>query len=104
PAYRQYPVVGVSCEQAVAYCNWLTMILNENLSRDNYSIKKVIVRLPTEEEWETAALGSFDSSVNFPWGYESLRNTDKKYQGQMLANFVREREGYMGVAGKLNEN
>ena len=104
PAYRHYPVVGVSYSQAEAYCAWLTTILNQNLTRDDYAVEKVIVRLPTEAEWKLAAYGTHDTSVFFPWGYNALRNTDKKHEGQMLANFVRGKDEYMGVAGQLNDN
>lgn len=48
------PVVGVSWQDAVAYCAWR--------SRDEGRT----VRLPTEAEWEYAARGRRDSL--YPWG------------------------------------
>ncbi|MBN2215211.1 MAG: SUMF1/EgtB/PvdO family nonheme iron enzyme [Bacteroidales bacterium] len=69
-------------------------------------------RLPTEAEWEFAALALIGNSYEeriyerriYPWDGHNVRNDVKKYRGQMRANFVRGRGDYMGVAGDLNDN
>lgn len=161
PAYRDYPVVGVSWLQANDYALWRTDRVNEsrlieagvltfdpNQTSDNHfttddyisgkytgvvdkgfkdlnpsnttgqrAVKMedgILVpkyRLPTEAEWEYAALGlignSSEESIKerrvYPWNSDGLRSQDKDYTGKFLANFKRGNGDYMGVAGSLND-
>jgi sulfatase modifying factor 1 len=73
-------------------------------------------RLPTEAEWEFAALALIGNSVSeqdeiitdrrlYAWDGNTARyKRHDKHQGSMLANFKRGRGDYMGVAGHRNDN
>ena len=165
PAFRNYPVVGVSWQQATDYCAWRSDRVNErilidagilqedmeqmddnvfttqgylqgqyegivrknpkNLTNENYGSgeKNRLVkmedglllpnyRLPTEAEWEFAALGYVGNTQEentserkiYPWNGSSIRNGNPKNQGEIMANFKRGRGDNMGVAGNLNDN
>ncbi len=168
PAYRDYPVVGVSWIQANDYCKWRTDRVNEyiliregilrfnvdqqdentfntdaylagqyeegvvknlkDLNPSNMVDKKTLgerivrledgillprYRLPTEAEWEFAALGLIgnleEGTENitqrrfYPWNGHWVRQDEAEFTGQIRANFVRGRGDYMGVAGNLND-
>jgi toxoflavin biosynthesis protein ToxD len=70
-----HPVVYVSLRDAMAYCAWLNDALRGEL-------KDLIVRLPTEAEWEKAARGA-DGRI-WPWGdeFDQIKcNSDESKKG-----------------------
>ena len=50
----EYPVVGVTWYEALAYCRWLSHRTGETIT------------LPTEDQWQFAAQG--DDGRKYPWG------------------------------------
>jgi sulfatase modifying factor 1 len=188
PAFQDYPVVGVTWDQAQDYCTWRTDRTNENILRERGNLvawkdlngtakgknaapaaapskdpfntdiylngqykgqgidgKKMITdlspnakptagakgkqgapvrpvriedgilkqgyRLPSEAEWEYAALAligntqfeNIDDNKVYPWNGMGVRSSKKATRGLILANFKRGQGDNAGVGGYLND-
>jgi formylglycine-generating enzyme required for sulfatase activity len=98
PAYAEYPLVGISYDQAVAFCKWRSDRLNESMYIKENKIKPIIgepvspvpevvrYRLPTKAEWEKYASSGFDAKnskklakYNYTYGnFKPKANTVKE--------------------------
>jgi len=88
PAFDDYPVIGVSWDQAKAFSAWRTKFWNDFKNANGETMGEDF-RLPFEHEWEYAARGGLDSSP-YPWGGPYMRNK----KGCILANFKPGRGNY----------
>ena len=86
PAYREYPVRGISYEQAIAFCKWRTERVKEWHAIRYHKNINLEYRLPTKVEWEMLGLnalgyyfrdkkGKYDFNCLQPY-HDSIR-TDK---------------------------
>ena len=85
PSYGYFPVVGVTWEQAQAFCHWR----NEMYKHVSKMPRAQEYRLPTEAEWEYAARGGKLNSA-YPWGGPYIRDA----KGCFMANFKPLRGNY----------
>jgi len=94
PAFKDYPVVGISYEQAIAFCKWRTNRVKEFYAIGHKKSLNIEYRLPTKEEWEAF---SFTNGIpNF--------QTGKNEKGKMTLNCAPSQGDTIGTAGFMSDN
>ena len=103
PAYRNYPVIGITYEQAVAYCKWRTdrvkelyKIRKEAGDKKNVYPTHFEYRLPSKIEWERIASVGYSEKIQ--------KKLDGKYKGQHRSNLKIKEGDKRGVADELNNS
>jgi formylglycine-generating enzyme required for sulfatase activity len=75
------PRTRASWFDSMAFCLWLSAELKSNLQSDkSLNTYDISIRLPTEQEWQRAALG--DTGWCYPWG-DILDKTRGNYGGNV---------------------
>jgi formylglycine-generating enzyme required for sulfatase activity len=69
---QDHPVVQVSWDDAMQYCQWFSQTFKSELG-------DLLLRLPTEAEWEKAARGAYGNE--WPWGNEFDKNKCNSSEG-----------------------
>ena len=115
--YNDYPVVGVTCEQATAFCEWRTMFYKMGQPKNGRPIENF--RLPTEGEWEFAARNG-KTENKYPWDKEGTMDEKACFMANFkpgegnytkdgnliparVASYVPNRFGIYDLAGNVSE-
>ncbi len=93
--FDNYPVVGVNLKQAMAFCEWKTGQVERSLKAPASDSLKMIVRLPTSAEWESASFELKDSVILFNGnkGYNCNFGTITNRHGLTMKGF--KDDGYL---------
>ena len=85
PAFKDYPVVNITYDAALAYCDWLTRLYQASPKR---KFSKVLFFLPAKEQMIAAATDGKDKM--YPWGNYYLVNK----KGFYMCNFKAVSDAY----------
>jgi formylglycine-generating enzyme required for sulfatase activity len=93
PAYENYPVVGVSYEQALAFCKWRTERVKEQWYLKTKKELNIEFRLPTKEEWELISNN----------GMNVFNSNGKNKKGEFMLNCLNDNM-YQSDADVMSDN
>lgn len=93
PGYANYPVVGITWNQAVAYCNWKTEEANKLLAAEGKTTT-VAYRLPTENEYMYLAK---------PKPYNELRKSKDYSWNAFSYSGLMDKHGYQANFGPVRD-
>jgi len=104
PAFQSYPVVNISHEGAVIYCQWLTQRMNRLLKG-----KKVKVQLPTRAQWVWAARNGTKYNVyswDGPYLYKNKGGLYCNYfsTGDQCVHYNTETKEYENIKSSIGRN
>lgn len=77
---KNHPVVGINWDNAMAYCQWLNSLLKVELPSN------LVLRLPTEAEWEKAARGT--DGREYPWKGRFDKDKCNAYLNNRVLDFI----------------
>ncbi|NDV95208.1 gliding motility-associated lipoprotein GldK [Dysgonomonas sp. 521] len=115
--YNDYPVVGVTWEQATAFCDWRTTFYRMGQPKNGRPIENF--RLPTEGEWEFAARNG-KTENKYPWDMDGTLDEKACFMANFkpgegnytkdgnliparVASYVPNRFGIYDLAGNVSE-
>lgn len=92
-AYRDYPVVGISYEQAIAYCKWRTdMVKMFMAKKGKYGPVDFEYRLPSKKEWETLSYNGRGQINNNGFNEKGMRTLNCVWEPDTIAQKKMENE------------
>ena len=97
-SYDDFPVVGVSQEQAIAFCHWKTIRVNQSLKTGTAAGTEIKVMLPGNAEWESAAFDGMDTVRTRKKGGNYLYNFGNIIEGSRVTVKTYRDDGYFYTA------
>lgn len=85
PAFDDYPVVNITYQQAMAFCNWRSKLYNNWNLQNGSKRPMVIYALPSEKEWITISKYVFGSN---PYQLKSKKDLKKSKSSENLISGI----------------